>query len=101
MQYPNGSILSAKKTELENFRTYEEAYHKLLTEMMHWQVNSLKLIAENSFPKKIFVDGGFSQNDVFLKLLQLEFPKTRIIPSDSPMGSAVGAAMVMKKIFLH
>jgi hypothetical protein len=45
--------------------------------------------------RKLYVDGGFSQSDVFINLLRKEFPECEIIISPSPLGSSLGAAMAI------
>jgi sugar (pentulose or hexulose) kinase len=49
-------------------------------------------------PKKIFVDGGFSNNDVFLKLLKIKFPNQIIESKPEAYGSSLGAAILMGSV---
>jgi ribulose kinase len=44
---------------------------------------------------RIFVDGGFNANSIFLELLRIKLPGIEIIPSDFPNGSALGAALLV------
>lgn len=95
IQYPDGSIRSAAETRWDLFPTFEEAYHRFMIEMMRLQANAIQLAAGNTGIKKVFVDGGFSQSDVFLHLLRIYLPGFEIIVSPSPLGSSLGAAMAI------
>ena len=56
----------------------------------------IDIICEKT-PDKIYVDGGFSDNDIFLALLKNQFPE-QIIKSDSKSNAcALGASMVLNK----
>src|SRR3954453_11056905 len=52
------------KRNLHDFETCEEAYHQLILDIIKQQVQSTKLVMNDKPVKKIFVDGGFSKNDV-------------------------------------
>jgi sugar (pentulose or hexulose) kinase len=45
--------------------------------------------------KQIFVDGGFSQNKVFMGMLAHTFPSAQVIAASVPQASALGAAIMM------
>jgi L-fuculokinase len=89
-----------QKTELEQFETFEIAYHQLMIELMELQVDTIIKAIGNSNIKKIYIDGGFTDNDVFMKILSHHFYSFKILSTHSPLGSALGAAMVIsdKKI---
>jgi sugar (pentulose or hexulose) kinase len=95
MQYPDGSISSAAATQWDCFGSAEEAFHRLMIEMVRLQAQSVRLAAGKGTFRKLFVDGGFSQSDVFIKLLQKEFPTVGLVVSPSPLGSSLGAAMAV------
>ena len=44
---------------------------------------------------KIYIDGGFAGNDIFVKLLSAHFRDVKLRTTQSPLGSALGAAMVV------
>lgn len=79
-----------------NFESYEEAYHHLIWGLTQLQVASARLALGNSEVKKIYIDGGFIDNDIFIKLLQYHLPNYTIEVSHMPLGSAHGAAMIMQ-----
>jgi L-fuculokinase len=77
------------------FENYEEAYHKLMIELLELQMQSAVRAIGNTFIKKIYVDGGFADNDLYIKILAYHFPKYEIYTTQSPLGSALGAAMII------
>ncbi|HEX4375027.1 MAG TPA: FGGY-family carbohydrate kinase, partial [Puia sp.] len=76
-------------------QTYEEAYHQFMKYIIEKQFASTKLILDGSAVKRIFVDGGFSKNDVYMNLLARIFPGMEIFAASVPQASAIGAAMVI------
>lgn len=85
------------KTDLESFNTFEEAYHQLMIELMELQVHTITKAIGNSDINRIFIDGGFTDNDVFMKLMSHHFRDFKILSTQCPLGSALGAAMVISK----
>ncbi len=43
----------------------------------------------------IYVDGGFASNSVFVKTIEELLPGFIIIPSEMPLGTSLGAAMML------
>jgi activator of 2-hydroxyglutaryl-CoA dehydratase len=86
---------SFKERDLKKLQTYEQAYHQLMSDIMHQQVRSLKLVLQNNKVKKIFVDGGFSKNDVYMNLLADSFPKMEVYAARVSHASSLGAALIM------
>ncbi|HEU4791684.1 MAG TPA: FGGY family carbohydrate kinase [Flavobacterium sp.] len=84
-----------QKTELALFATFEEAYHQLMIELMELQVDTINKAIGNSKIKTIYIDGGFTDNDVFMKLMSHHFSSFKVLSTHSPLGSALGAAMVI------
>lgn len=84
---------------LENYKTYGEAYHQLMLDIIKQQVFSSKLVLNAAPAKKIFVDGGFGKNDVFMHLLSAAFPGIKVYAANIPQASAIGAALVMHDHF--
>jgi len=83
-------------TDFEHFESIEEAFHQLMIELMELQVQTIKMaIGINKSIKQIYIDGGFTDNDVFVKLMAYHFQDYKIRTSKSPLGSALGAAMVI------
>ncbi|MGC4038307.1 MAG: FGGY family carbohydrate kinase [Chitinophagaceae bacterium] len=80
---------------LNDFGNYEEAYHQLIADIIKEQVRSTKLVLNGTSVKKIFVDGGFSKNDIYMHLLAAAFPAMEVYAASVPQASAIGAAMAI------
>ena len=85
----------AYETDWASFSDFTEAYYTFVHELTDIQVASLKLVLDNGPVNRLFVDGGFNANDIFLGMLRKKLPGLEIIPSDFPNGSALGAAMLV------
>ncbi|MDF2192900.1 FGGY family carbohydrate kinase [Paraflavitalea sp. CAU 1676] len=79
---------------LADFATYEEAYHQLLMDIMQQQIASTNLVMSREV-KKIFVDGGFGRNPVYMHLLARAYPQLEVYAASIAQASAVGAAMAV------
>ena len=56
------------KTTEDNWQVYsnfDDAFYKLMIELVELQVNNIKSISQDQAISKLFVDGGFSDNDVY------------------------------------
>ncbi|MEZ4956459.1 MAG: FGGY family carbohydrate kinase [Saprospiraceae bacterium] len=84
-----------KKNNLNGFKNYEEAYHQLMMELVEMQEAAAKRAIGKTKINKLYIDGGFADNDLFVKMLSRHFPKIKIRTTQSPLGSALGAAMVL------
>ncbi|MBC6366741.1 FGGY-family carbohydrate kinase [Algoriphagus sp. AK58] len=85
----------AEFTDWSIFSEFTEAYYTFIHELTDIQVASLKLVLDGAPVNRIFVDGGFNANSIFLEMLRIKLPGKEIIPSDFPNGSALGAAMLV------
>jgi sugar (pentulose or hexulose) kinase len=86
---------SFSKRELSAFGNYEEAYHQLIFDIIRQQIKSTQLVLKGTDVKKIFVDGGFSKNSIYMHLLAGAFPSLEIYAASVPQASAIGAAMAI------
>lgn len=91
--HPNNEITRVTNMELSWFESFEEAYHHLIKELVDLQVEKLWLVMNGMSIKKIFLDGGFVDNLIFINMLSEKLPHFEIIPSQIPLGSAIGAAL--------
>lgn len=83
--------------DLDQFDAYEQAYHKLIADMVALQSHSILLAGENQIDgKTLFVDGGFSKNLIFMQLLQQALPTLKLESLEISQGTAKGAALVMQ-----
>jgi sugar (pentulose or hexulose) kinase len=74
-------------------QTYESAYHQLMAEIIVQQVKSTDLILNGSQVMKIYVDGGFSQNSIYMHLLSEYYKYKEVYAASIPQASALGAAL--------
>jgi sugar (pentulose or hexulose) kinase len=96
----NGTTLlkdgfSFNKRNLSDFKTDIEAYHHLIMDLINLQLLSTRLVIDGPLVKRIFVDGGFSNNSVFMNLLANTFPEMEVFAASMAQASAVGAALVI------
>ena len=80
---------------LGDFSSYEAAYHQLIADIMELQTKSINLVLHEKFVKRIFVDGGFSSNPIYMYLLAEAFPGMEVFAAALPQAAALGAALVM------
>lgn len=85
------------ETDLSQFKTYEEAYHQLVLDLVNMQVISLKLAKGNTSLEKVFISGGFCNNRLFMQLLASYFPDIDFYTTNLKRASALGAALVLHR----
>ncbi|HEX7845294.1 MAG TPA: FGGY family carbohydrate kinase [Chitinophagaceae bacterium] len=81
--------------DLSLFKNYNEAYHCLLLDIMRQQQDSTQLIIQQSGVKRIFVDGGFSNNSIYMHLLAQAFPQLEVYAASVAQATAMGAALAI------
>ncbi|GAB3316253.1 hypothetical protein GCM10027299_06220 [Larkinella ripae] len=81
--------------DLSVFRTYEEAYHQLMLDIVAQQLVSTNLVLDNSPVKRIFVDGGFSKNPIYMNLLAAAFPQIEVFAASMAQATALGSALAI------
>ena len=82
--------------DMYEFTDFEEAYHQLMRELCDLTVESVKLILpEDDETANIYITGGFSQNSLFLQLINEAFPLKKVWISEIGNSSALGAALVI------
>ncbi|MEO6915239.1 MAG: carbohydrate kinase, partial [Chitinophagaceae bacterium] len=80
-----------------DFASYEEAYHQLIYDIIDQQLISTRLVLEDSGVKRIFVDGGFSRNPIYMYLLAAGFPEMEVFAASVAQATAMGAALAIHK----
>lgn len=83
--------------DLSNFRSAEHAYHKLILDLVNQQISSTQHIIRNFPVDKLFVDGGFSKNVIYMKLLSKAFPGIEVFSASMAQATALGSALIMHK----
>lgn len=84
-----------KERDLSAFSSYSDAYHQLMMDIMALQTVSTNIVLKNCGIKKIFVDGGFGKNPIFMSLLAAAFPKIEVYAASVAQASAIGAALAV------
>jgi glycerol kinase len=67
----------------------------LILNLVELQVISSNLVLHGAPVKKIFVDGGFGKNVVFMNMLAKRYPEIEVYSSVVSQASALGAAMAI------
>lgn len=80
---------------LGSFSSATEAYYYLIGLLVHLQRESVRRVVHDTSIKKIFVDGGFSHNPVFMHLLASAIPEFDVYAASVPQASAIGAALAI------
>ncbi len=83
--------------ELSAFANDIEVYHQLVLDLVNLQVASTKLLLNSTSVKRIFVDGGFSKNSIYMHLLATSFKNMETFAASMAQASAVGAALCIHK----
>lgn len=79
--------------DLSSFKNYEEAYHQLMLDIIAQQYLSTNLVLKGTEVKRLFVDGGFSNNAIYMNLLAQAFPGVEVFAASMAQATAVGAAL--------
>jgi sugar (pentulose or hexulose) kinase len=83
---------SYDETPLSNYKDFAEAYHALMHDIILQQQISTSLVMSEGITR-IFVDGGFANNQLYMNMLAKTFPAIAILPAEVPQASALGAAL--------
>lgn len=83
--------------ELVAFGSYEEAYHQLIMDIMRQQILSTNLVIGNEGVNRIFVDGGFGKNPIYMNLLALAYPDVEVYAASVAQATAIGAALAIHR----
>ncbi len=84
--------------DLTQFSNYETAYHQLMLDLMAGQLISTALVLpspDQPGVTRIFVDGGFSQNPIYMNLLSAAFPGIDVWAASVAQATALGAALAI------
>ena len=81
--------------DLNTFSSDTEAYHQLMLDIAHQQFIATNRVMKGADVKRIFVDGGFSKNVIFMNLLAALFPGIEIFAASMAQATAMGAALAI------
>lgn len=71
------------------------AYYDLVHEIIGMQKKATELVLRNTPVRRIFVDGGFSKNSVFMHLLAKAFPDVEVYAASMAQATALGTALAI------
>ena len=83
--------------DLSVFENSTEAYHQLMMDIVRQQEKSTKLAIQDSGVRRIFVDGGFGNNDIFMHLMANAFLNEELFAASMAQATAVGTAIAIHK----
>ncbi len=83
-----------KEAQLDE-KAFEMAYQELMDQLIAEQVKSTNLVLAGSEVKKIFVDGGFSKNELYMKGLMKAYPAMEVYAAHVAQATSLGAALNM------
>lgn len=86
-----------KKRDFFLFDSDEEAYHQLIRDIILQQQASTQLVLKGANVKRLFVDGGFSKNAIYMNLLAAAFPHLEVFAASMAQATAIGTAMAIHK----
>ena len=81
--------------DLSSFENCEQAYHQLMIDIIEKQVVSTNLVIGETGVKRIFVDGGFSSNQIYMNLLANAYSNIEVYAAMIPQATAMGAALAI------
>ena len=89
-----------RNADLEQFDSFHEAYHQLMTDLTNLTADSINLvITPEDDMKNIFITGGFAKNPLFTKLLAARFNDKKVYTSDVANATSLGAALILWQYF--
>lgn len=83
------------KRDLSLFRSEVEAYHQFMIDLVEAQVSSTYLAIGKSEVKRLFVDGGFGKNVIYMNLLAEAFPQLEVFAASMAQATAIGTALAI------
>ncbi|WP_205499805.1 FGGY-family carbohydrate kinase [Rufibacter psychrotolerans] len=85
--------------DLAAFSSGIEAYHQFMLDLVAQQVVSSNLVLRGTGVKRIFVDGGFGKNAIYMNLLASCFPDKEVYAASLAQATAIGTAMAIHPIW--
>ena len=83
------------------FNDFSHAYNHLMIELVQLQVKSIRKIVDMKVIDCLYVDGGFTNNEVYIKLLSYYLKGMKLKTAKASFGSALGAAIAISDVKLN
>ncbi|EEI92562.1 carbohydrate kinase, FGGY family protein [Sphingobacterium spiritivorum ATCC 33300] len=87
------SIKTFSERDLSIFEDYETAYHQLIMDIVEVQYIATKRVMDETNIHRIFVDGGFSKNPIYMSLLSEKFEHQEVFAASMAQATAIGTAL--------
>ena len=97
----DGKLLPFAEVDLNEFNNDVEAYHHLIHNLVIQQIKSSNLVLKSTPVRRIFVDGGFSKNLVFMNLLAAAYEDLEVFAASMPQATSLGAAIALHRHWNH
>ncbi|WP_373494962.1 FGGY family carbohydrate kinase [Aquiflexum sp.] len=88
-------ISQAIATNWQGFTDFEDAYYSFIHELTELQVASLNLVLKDTKVQKLYIDGGFNANPIFVGMLRDKLHGLSIETTDFALGTALGAGILV------
>jgi sugar (pentulose or hexulose) kinase len=88
-------LTQTKETDWQGFADFEDAYYSFIHELTELQVASLQLVLKDTKVRKLYIDGGFNANPIFVGMLRDKLPGIIIETTDFALGTALGAGILV------
>ncbi len=88
-----------QSTQLSEHYDLSESYTAFMRQLVEKQVVSTKLAIGKSPLRHIFVDGGFSKNEIYMTLLAEAFPGMEVFAAEVAQATALGAALAIHPLW--
>jgi len=85
-------------SEAQNLGEAGRKYLDFMRQLVDKQVVAIKLVLTENV-SQIFVDGGFSKNEIFMTLLAEAFPRHEVYAATVAQASALGAAVAIHDVW--
>lgn len=95
LDLPLGKESAFSKRDLASFPSDTFAYHQFILDLTLQQKASSSLVMANEKVKRIFVDGGFSKNTIYMNMLALLFPDLEVFAASMAQATAIETALAI------
>jgi sugar (pentulose or hexulose) kinase len=89
---------NSAQPDLKQFENFEEAYHYFMLQLVKKQFASSGFVMTESI-RRIFVDGGFSKNPLYMNMLASLYPGRELYAATMAQSTSLGAALSIHKIW--
>ncbi|WP_143305623.1 FGGY-family carbohydrate kinase [Chitinophaga vietnamensis] len=97
----SGPCTVFEQRHLDSFASDTIAYHQLMMDIAREQYIAAMRVLKDTPVKRIYVDGGFSKNRLYMQLLANMLPEMEIFAASMPQATAMGAALAIHEAWNH